>query len=320
MHSRIAGTGRYLPAQVLTNDELARARRHERRVDSHAHRHPPAAHRRRRRARRPTSRSPPRARRLRPPASTPADVDLIIVATTTPDMIFPSTACILQAKLGAHGGAGVRRAGGVLGIRLRAGDRRQDGRGRAGAQRARRRRGDLFAHPRLERSRHVRAVRRRRRRRRARAVAKRPASCRRICMPTAATATSCACPGRCTTARSPARRSCTWTARRCSSSRCKVLAEVAHEALAANRLTVGDIDWLIPHQANIRIMDATAKKLGLPLESGRRRWIGTPTRRRRRFRWRSTSPCATAAFASGQHVMLARRRRRLHVGLGLLRW
>ena len=31
------------------------------------------------------------------------DVDLIIVATSTPDMVFPSTACILQHKLGAHG-------------------------------------------------------------------------------------------------------------------------------------------------------------------------------------------------------------------------
>ena len=34
-----------------------------------------------------------------------ADVDLIIVATATPDMVFPSTACILQSKLGAAGGA-----------------------------------------------------------------------------------------------------------------------------------------------------------------------------------------------------------------------
>lgn len=33
------------------------------------------------------------------------DIDLIIVATSTPDMVFPSTACILQAKLGAPGGA-----------------------------------------------------------------------------------------------------------------------------------------------------------------------------------------------------------------------
>ena len=34
---------------------------------------------------------------------TAADVDLIIVATSTPDMVFPSTACILQNKLGANG-------------------------------------------------------------------------------------------------------------------------------------------------------------------------------------------------------------------------
>ncbi|MEO8137466.1 MAG: beta-ketoacyl-ACP synthase III [Betaproteobacteria bacterium] len=33
----------------------------------------------------------------------PADIDLIIVATTTPDMVFPSTACLLQAKLGIAG-------------------------------------------------------------------------------------------------------------------------------------------------------------------------------------------------------------------------
>ena len=32
---------------------------------------------------------------------TPADIDLIIVATTTPDTLFPSTACLLQAKIGA---------------------------------------------------------------------------------------------------------------------------------------------------------------------------------------------------------------------------
>ncbi len=36
---------------------------------------------------------------------TAQEVDLIIVATSTPDMVFPSTACILQAKLGAVGGA-----------------------------------------------------------------------------------------------------------------------------------------------------------------------------------------------------------------------
>jgi len=46
----------------------------------------------------------------------------------------------------------------------------------------------------------------------------------------------------------------------------KVLGEVAEEALAANHLQKSDIDWLIPHQANIRIIQATAKKLGLNME------------------------------------------------------
>lgn len=44
----------------------------------------------------------------------------------------------------------------------------------------------------------------------------------------------------------------------------RVLADVAHEALDAAGLTVADIDWLVPHQANIRILAATASRLGLP--------------------------------------------------------
>jgi len=36
--------------------------------------------------------------------------------------------------------------------------------------------------------------------------------------------------------------------------------------LAANQLRREDIDWLVPHQANIRIIQAMAKKLDLPLE------------------------------------------------------
>jgi 3-oxoacyl-[acyl-carrier-protein] synthase III len=44
------------------------------------------------------------------------------------------------------------------------------------------------------------------------------------------------------------------------------LAEVVDEALAANRLTARDLDWLVPHQANRRIIDSMGKKLGLPPE------------------------------------------------------
>jgi len=42
------------------------------------------------------------------------------------------------------------------------------------------------------------------------------------------------------------------------------LAEVADEALAANGLGCGDLDWLVPHQANLRILSGTSRKLGLP--------------------------------------------------------
>jgi len=45
-----------------------------------------------------------------------------------------------------------------------------------------------------------------------------------------------------------------------------VLEKVANEALEHAGMTSDQIDWLIPHQANIRIMNGTAKKLGLPPE------------------------------------------------------
>ncbi len=44
------------------------------------------------------------------------------------------------------------------------------------------------------------------------------------------------------------------------------LADVVDEALEANGLLPEDVDWLIPHQANKRIIDATARKLSLPCE------------------------------------------------------
>ena len=44
------------------------------------------------------------------------------------------------------------------------------------------------------------------------------------------------------------------------------LANVLEEALAANQLSAEDVDWFLPHQANKRIIDGTARKLGLPPE------------------------------------------------------
>ena len=44
------------------------------------------------------------------------------------------------------------------------------------------------------------------------------------------------------------------------------LADVLNEVLESAGLTAADVDWVVPHQANARILDATAKKLGLPPE------------------------------------------------------
>jgi len=46
----------------------------------------------------------------------------------------------------------------------------------------------------------------------------------------------------------------------------RTLSSIVDETLAANNLDKKDIDWLVPHQANIRIISATAKKLAMPIE------------------------------------------------------
>jgi 3-oxoacyl-[acyl-carrier-protein] synthase-3 len=46
----------------------------------------------------------------------------------------------------------------------------------------------------------------------------------------------------------------------------KVLEQVAHEALEKASLKPEQIDWLVPHQANIRIMEGTAKKMGMSMD------------------------------------------------------
>jgi 3-oxoacyl-[acyl-carrier-protein] synthase-3 len=106
-YSRIAGTGSYLPPDRVTNDALvARLARdgietsHQwivERTGIHARHFADAA----------TSCSDlavHAARRALDAADCDlASIDLIIVATSTPDMVFPSAACIVQEKLGIHG-------------------------------------------------------------------------------------------------------------------------------------------------------------------------------------------------------------------------
>jgi 3-oxoacyl-[acyl-carrier-protein] synthase III len=101
-YSRIVGSGSYLPPRVMDNDEFAGrldtsdawirertgiARRHiadETQTSSDLALE--------------ASRAALQAANLKP-----EDIDLIVVATSTPDFIFPSTACLLQAKLGVKG-------------------------------------------------------------------------------------------------------------------------------------------------------------------------------------------------------------------------
>jgi 3-oxoacyl-[acyl-carrier-protein] synthase-3 len=71
-----------------------------------------------------------------------------------------------------------------------------------------------------------------------------------------------------------------------------VLESAARATLDKAGLKESDIDWLIPHQANIRIMQGTARKLKLPLEQWWLPWTSTATPRRRPSRWHWTMPCA----------------------------
>ena len=106
-HSRITGTGSFLPPRRLTNDALAEqlARDGIETSDQWI-----------------VERTGIRARHFADPSVASSDlavtaarraleaadvdvatIDLIIVATSTPDMVFPSTACLVQQKLGVHG-------------------------------------------------------------------------------------------------------------------------------------------------------------------------------------------------------------------------
>ena len=101
-YSRIVGTGGYLPEKVVTNHDL------EKKVDTSDEwitertgikvRHVAGENETT------CDLAEAAARKAIEAAGiTPRDIDLIIVATTTPDQVFPSTACLLQARLDIHG-------------------------------------------------------------------------------------------------------------------------------------------------------------------------------------------------------------------------
>ncbi|WP_280154610.1 beta-ketoacyl-ACP synthase III [Piscinibacter sp. XHJ-5] len=106
-HSRITGTGSYLPPKRLTNDDLA-ARLAADGIETSDQWIVERTGIRARHFADPDVGSSDlgveAARRALDAAGLrPAQIDLIIVATSTPDMVFPSAACLVQQKLGIHG-------------------------------------------------------------------------------------------------------------------------------------------------------------------------------------------------------------------------
>jgi 3-oxoacyl-[acyl-carrier-protein] synthase-3 len=103
MYSRITGTGSYLPSKILTNHDLesmvetthdwivSRTGIHQRHIAAEDESTSDLA-------------LQASLRAIEAAGIDPQQIDLIIVGTTTPDMVFPSTACLLQNKLGIHSG------------------------------------------------------------------------------------------------------------------------------------------------------------------------------------------------------------------------
>ncbi|HXU43618.1 MAG TPA: beta-ketoacyl-ACP synthase III [Burkholderiales bacterium] len=104
IYSRVAGTGSYLPPRVMTNDDFAKRLDTS---DAWIRERTGIASRHIADEKQTSSDLALEAskRALEAAGVKAAEIDLIIVATSTPDFVFPSTACLLQAKLGVAGGA-----------------------------------------------------------------------------------------------------------------------------------------------------------------------------------------------------------------------
>src|SRR5690625_2082192 len=108
-YAKIIGSGGYLPARVVSNDELA-ADLATRQVETSDEWIVTRTGIRQRHIADPGTRTSQLATRAAPAALDdasvhPDEIDLIFVASSPPDYIFPSTACLVQANLGARGGA-----------------------------------------------------------------------------------------------------------------------------------------------------------------------------------------------------------------------
>jgi 3-oxoacyl-[acyl-carrier-protein] synthase-3 len=264
IYSRIAGTGSYLPPRVMKNDEFAarletsdawireRTGIAQRHIADEAQASSDLALEAARRA-------------LQAAGAKAEELDLILVATSTPDFIFPSTACILQAKLGVKGCAafdlqavcsgfvyalatadsfirnGIYKTALVVGAEVFSRILDWNDRGTC----------VLFGDG-------------------AGAVVLRadskPGIHASVLHADGGQADMLSVPGNVSRGRIIGSPFLQMNGQGVFKFAVRVLDEVAHETMAAAGMTIEDIDWLIPHQANVRILDATARKLGLPRE------------------------------------------------------
>lgn len=269
IYSRIAGTGSYLPEKVLTNDDLSHM------VDTSDEWI--------------RSRTGIRERHIAAPGQTAGDLgyeaalkaieaagidaaelDMIVVGTTTPDLIFPSTTCLIQARLGVVGCpaldvnaacSGFVYALSVADKFIRSGDAKTvlvigtetlsrivdwterttcvlfgDGAG-AVVLRADEDTGILSTHLHADGSK------------------------KELLWNPVGIAT-----GLGDGTGDPAAGGIQMKGSEVFKYAVKALDAVVDETLEANGLDKHDLDWLIPHQANLRIIEATAKRLDLPME------------------------------------------------------
>lgn len=264
MYSRIIGTGSYLPAKILTNKELesivdtsdewiySRTGIRSRHIAAEGEMTSDLALHASREA-------------IAAAGIAAEDIDLIIVATTTPDMIFPSTACLLQEKLGIKGCpafdvqavcSGFIYALATADLFIRTGKARHalvigteifskildwtdrktcvlfgDGAGAVVLKQSEEP-GIISTHLHAD------------------------GSYNKIL----------SVPGSVAGGKVTGNPFVVMEGNAVFKFAVKVLEDVVEETLTANNMQKSDIDWLVPHQANIRIIEATAKKLDLPMD------------------------------------------------------
>ena len=265
MYARLIGTGSYLPGKPVSNDDLA-----ARGIDTNDEWI--------------VTRTGIRSRYLAEPGTTSSDlglvaarralemagvaagdIDLIIVATSTPDFIFPSTACLIQGRLGNKGAAafdiqavcsGFTYALGIAEKFIRSGSHRRalvigaevfsrildwNDRGTCVLF------GDGAGAVVLEAS-------------------EKPGILATAMHADGSQFGILNVPGQVCNGQVTGDPFLRMDGQAVFKFAVRVLAEIAEEVCATAGMQTVDVDWLIPHQANIRIMQSTAKKLKLPME------------------------------------------------------